>query len=56
MNWLLEQFRLAQSRRFSRSSEQVPDGQQMLFNEPEVEARPDAPEPTMETITYKRKK
>lgn len=56
VNWLLEQFRLAQSRRFSRSSEKVADGQLMLFNEPEVEARPDLPEPTIETITYKRKK
>ena len=56
VNWLLEQFRLAQSRRFSRSSEKVPDGQQVLFNEAEVEAKPELSEPTIETITYKRKK
>ena len=59
VNWLMEQFRLSQSQRFGRSSEKVADGQQTLFdifNEAEAEAKPDAPEPTMETITYKRKK
>ena len=58
-NWLMEQFRLSQSRRFGSSSEKIlPAGteQPALFNEAETEAKPAAPEPTMETITYKRKK
>jgi transposase len=54
LNWYEEQFRLSQKRRFSGSSEATP-GQQELFNEAEVEAKP-APEPTIEEIAYKRKK
>ena len=36
----------------------MPEGQRQfdLFNEAETESRPDAPEPVMETITYKRRK
>jgi len=55
-NWYLEQFRLAQHRRFGRSSEKsmMPD-QLGLFNEAEVLA--DAPtSETEETVTYTRKK
>jgi len=55
--WLKEQFRLAQRRQFGPSSEQTPAEQQALvFNEAEVEAAPDAPEPPVETITYQRRK
>jgi transposase len=58
VNWLMEQFRLSQHNKFGSSSERVADGQEQLslFNEAEVEAKPDLLEPTVETITYKRKK
>ncbi|KGP82728.1 MULTISPECIES: IS66 family transposase [unclassified Paenibacillus] len=56
LKWYEEQFRLAQHRRFGASSEQTHPDQLTLFNEEEAEANPAAPEPTMETITYKRKK
>jgi transposase len=53
-----EQFALSQRRRFGASSEQTP-GQlrfENMFNEPEDQADPSLPEPTIEEITYKRKK
>lgn len=56
VNWFMEQFRLSQHRRFGASSERTAPGQEQLFNEVEKEAKPDAPEPTIETITYKRRK
>lgn len=56
LKWYEEQFRLAQHRRFGASSEQTHPDQLTLFNEAEAEANPAGPEPTMETITYKRKK
>lgn len=58
VQWYEAQFRLAQKRRFGASSEQThPDQLALeLFNETEAEANPAAPEPTMETVTYKRKK
>jgi transposase len=52
--WYEEQFRLSQKKRFSSSSEATSE-QRQLFNEAEVEAKP-APEPTIEEITYKRRK
>jgi len=55
LNWFEEQFRLGQQRRFGRSSE-VTAEQIQLFNEAEAEARPSLPEPTIEEITYKRRK
>jgi transposase len=54
--WFEEQFRLAQHRRFGASSEPTPPDQLTLFNEVEVESDPAVPEPTVETVTYKRKK
>lgn len=51
--WFEEQFRLSQKRRFASSSEATEQSQ--LFNEAEAEAKP-APEPTIEEITYKRRK
>jgi transposase len=55
--WFEEQFRLAQHRRFGASSEQTPVGQEaLLFNEAEACATPALPEPTVEEITYKRRK
>jgi transposase len=57
VHWLEEQFRLAQHRRFGVSSEQIhPDQQQLIFNEAELCAFPKAPEPELETITYRRRK
>lgn len=58
LQFLEEQFRLAQKRRFSPSSERTVPGQiQMVFNEVEAEAKPEEKEPELQTIgTYKRKK
>lgn len=58
LNWLMEQFRLSKHRQFGVSSERTNSEIQQLhlFNEAEVEAQPDLAEPTVETITYKRRK
>lgn len=55
---LMEQLRLATHKRFGASSERS-DANQLkldLFNETEAEAQPGAEEPTVETITYERRK
>lgn len=54
--WYEEKFRLQQKRLFAASNERSDVVQLLLFNEAEDEAKPNAEEPTMETITYKRKK
>ena len=56
--WFEEQLRLAQHRRFGSSSEQTPPPEQqaLLFNEAEACELPGLPEPTLETITYNRRK
>lgn len=56
--WLEEKLRLSQHQRFGRSSERTETGsiQLSLFNEAETEAEPAVEEPTVETITYERKK
>lgn len=58
IKWFEEQFRLSKQRQFGSSSEKTnPDQLELpLFNEAEVEADPQVEEPTVETITYKRKK
>jgi transposase len=58
LQWLEEQLRLHQLKRFGTSSEKTNPNQLelTLFNETEAEANPDLPEPTMETITYRRRK
>lgn len=58
INWLKEQLRLYQSKRFGVSSERTILGQLelTLFNEVEKEANLELPEPTVETITYQRRK
>ncbi|MCL6634088.1 MAG: IS66 family transposase [Alicyclobacillus herbarius] len=53
---LLEQLRLARHKRFGASSERSDANQLRLFNEAELEAEPAAEEPTVETITYERRK
>src|SRR5699024_5265965 len=50
------QFRLSQQRRFGSSSEKTDSNQLSFFNEAEETADPTAQEPTVETITYQRKK
>jgi len=58
VNWFMEQFKLAQHRQFGASSERTVSTkeQSSLFNEAEKEAEPELAEPTVETITYKRRK
>ena len=56
VKWFEEQFRLNRHRQFGASSEQTPATQINLFNEAEAEAKPEVPEPTIEEITYKRRK
>lgn len=56
LTWFEEQFRLSQHRQFGASSEQMNADQQQLFNEVEVEAEPNLVEPTVEEITYRRRK
>ncbi len=56
LTWFEEQFRLNQHKQFGASSEKTNVEQLSLFNEAEIEAKPDAPEPTVEEITYKRHK
>ncbi|WP_445327037.1 IS66 family transposase [Sporosarcina sp. FSL K6-1508] len=58
LNWLEEQFRLSQQRKFGASSEKTnPDQLALsLFNEAEVTADEKVEEPTLESITYRRKK
>jgi hypothetical protein len=53
-----EQFRLLQQKRFGSSSEKTyPEYKQLLlFDEAENEADPRKPEPTLEQITYTRRK
>ncbi|MBS3973803.1 MAG: IS66 family transposase zinc-finger binding domain-containing protein [Actinobacteria bacterium] len=56
LSWYEEQFRLSQQRRFGSSSEQTHPDQLNIFNEAEVDTKPAQPEPTIEEVTYKRKK
>lgn len=58
IKWLQEQLRLYQQKRFGTSSEKINPNQMELplFNEIEVEANPELPEPTIESITYRRRK
>jgi len=57
LNWYEEQFRLSQQKRFGTSSEKTDiDQLNFLFDEAEKEADSKIPEPTVEEITYKRKK
>jgi transposase len=55
--WFEEQNRLHLHRKFGASSEKTPLGQEaLLFNEAEAVAEPALPEPTVEEITYTRRK
>lgn len=54
--WFQEQLNVIRRKQFGASSEQTHPDQLLLFNEAESEADPAAEEPTVETITYNRKK
>jgi hypothetical protein len=56
LNWFMEQFHLNQHRQFGTSSEKTNPDQLQLFNEAEAEAQPSLKEPTIEEITYRRRK
>jgi transposase len=58
LQWYEEQFRLSKQRQYGASSEKTSSDQLELplFNEAEVTANPEVSEPTVETITYQRKK
>ncbi|MBC9786734.1 IS66 family transposase, partial [Heliobacterium chlorum] len=56
LKWFEEQFRLSQHRRFGASSERTVPEQPQLFNEAETEAVAVLAEPTLESITYQRRK
>jgi len=56
LKWYEEQFRLSQQRRFGSSSEKTNSDQLSLFNEAEDTADSAIEEPTVQEITYKRKK
>jgi transposase len=57
LKWFEEQFRLQQHKLFGSSSEKTEIPEQLsLFNEVESESKLEAPEPTFEEISYKRKK
>lgn len=61
IKWYEEQLKLNRKRMFGASSEKTfepleANGQLNIFNEAEAEKTPINPEPTIETITYKRKK
>ncbi|GGJ80820.1 hypothetical protein GGR02_000883 [Anoxybacillus voinovskiensis] len=56
LKWYEEHLRLLQHKRFGVSSEKTLPGQLELFNEVEHEANLDLPEPTVESITYQRRR
>lgn len=56
LNWYEEQMRLSNQKRFGTSSEKTDITQLSIFNEAEQEVNPKTPEPTVEEVTYKRRK
>ena len=56
VKWWEERYSLAQKRKFATSSEKSDSTQLSLFNEAEQEAQPLLVEPTLEKITYERRK
>lgn len=56
LQWYEEQFRLAQQQKYGASSEKTHPEQLSMFNEAELESNPKIQEPTVEEITYKRRK
>jgi len=56
VKWYEEQIRLSRQKQFGASSEKTDSEQLNLFNEAEGTADPKLVEPTLETITYQRRK
>lgn len=58
LDWLQEQIRLGQHKKFGASSEKttLEDQMSLVFNETEGFQKDELPEPTLEEVTYKRKK
>ncbi len=56
VNWYEEQIRLSRQKKFGSKSDRVDPEQLSLFNEAEQESDSKLEEPTIETITYKRRK
>ncbi len=56
LKWHGEQILLNRNKQFGPSSEQTDHEQLNLFDEAEDSANPQLEEPTVETITYQRKK
>lgn len=56
LKWFEEQLLLSKKRLYGASSEKTPAEQLQLFNEAEVEAQPLLAEPTLEKITYERRR
>ena len=56
IKWYEEQYRLSAQRQFGSSSEKTMPEQISLFNETEDSADPGKAEPTLESVTYQRKK
>lgn len=56
LKWYEEQFRLSQKQRYGASSEKTDPNQLSLFDEAEQEADSKTSEPTVEEITYQRRK
>lgn len=56
VNLYEEQYRLSQKRRYGSLSERIDENQLQIFNEAEAESKPSEPEPTLEEITYRRRK
>jgi len=54
--WMMEQITLSKHQKFGASSEKSEYDQLSIFNEAEKEADDNVSEPTLEEITYKRKK
>lgn len=56
IKWYEEQLKLNAVKKYGKSSDHVDEGQISFFNEAEVTAKPEIEEPTIENISYERKK
>ncbi|WP_156943698.1 IS66 family transposase zinc-finger binding domain-containing protein [Alkaliphilus transvaalensis] len=56
IKWYEEQLKLNAVKKYGKSSDNIDEGQMSFFNEAEITARPQIEEPTIEKITYERKK
>ena len=56
LKWYEEQFRLNAVKKYGKSSDDVNGDQISFFNEAEINKRPEMEEPTVEKITYERKR